>query len=229
VNRREDIAVETDDRRPVDREQVRCDDVLDVRAAKEQLVGLRIGDLVVAADTDIIVLLREEARSTQHDRRQPACAGEQLTEVLGGQLADAINIPSVTAQLLRHPCSRRIGGGLAGQTEGTRRAREHERAHARRYRALEQHQRTGDVRVDELVCRVRGEMRFVQRGSVQHRCNAVHGVADEAAIGNRADGVSEWRRVEVDAPHVASLHTQAAHQCFTEMSTAAGDKDGHRR
>ena len=64
-----------------------------------------------------------------------------------------------------------------------------------RGRFFQQVQRAGDVGVDEVLAAVRGHVRLVQRGGVEHGIDAAHAAGDERAIGDRAD----MRRVKGDA------------------------------
>ena len=82
--------------------------------------------------------------------------------------------------------------------------------------------------VSTKACRrVRGHVRLVQRGGVQHRLHAVHARAHERAVGDRADALGVGRRQHVDAERLVLGALQRAHQRFAEMSGAAGDEDSH--
>jgi len=170
---------------------VRRSGVLDVDAAKEQLVRLRVEDRVATADAGVVVLLGKEARGTQDDHRQSATPGAELAQVLGGELGDAIDVPGAALQLLRHPRGRCILGRSRRQTEGAGRARVHEGAHTGCQRALEQHLGTGDVRVDERLGLVGSEVRFVQRRGVDDGVDATRDLGDELTVTDRSHPVGE--------------------------------------
>jgi hypothetical protein len=92
---------------------------------------------------------------------------------------------------------------------------------------FEQVQRAGDVGVHERLARVRGHVRLVQRGRVQHVGDAAHAVVDHGAIDDRTHPVRERGRQQVDADDVPALLAQRAHQRLAEMTGAAGDEDLH--
>jgi hypothetical protein len=57
---------------------VRRDHVLDVGAAMQQLVRLRIGGVELLAQVRVVVALGEETRGAEHDQRQAVAAMDQL-------------------------------------------------------------------------------------------------------------------------------------------------------
>ena len=152
---------------------MRVDDVLEVDAAVEQLVDLEVGVVVGGADVVAVVGLGEEARRAQDQDRQAVVAVDELAEVLGGGLRDAVDVARDRCDVLGDPGRGRAGRRRQRAAERARRAGEDEALDARRDRLLEQVQRAGDVRVDELLAAVRADVRLVQRRRVQDRVDAV--------------------------------------------------------
>jgi hypothetical protein len=86
-----------------------------------------------------------------------------------------------------------------GPPEHARGAGEDEGAHSCRRRFLEQIERTCDIRVDEVLTGVRGDVWFVQRRRVQHGMHSPHASVHEATIRDRPDLVGEGRFLDVNA------------------------------
>ena len=136
---------------------------------------------------------------------EPVVAVEQLAEVLGRRLGDAVDVLRDRRDLLGDP-----GGGRARRrdqrvAEHAGGAGEDEGLHAGRHRLLEQVQRAGDVGVDEFLPAVGRDMRLVQGRGVQHRAHARHVAPHECAVDDRADMRGERRGEDIDADRVALL------------------------
>ena len=120
------------------------------------------------------------------------------------------------------------GGGASARPNALVVLREHERARPGRDRLLEQVDRGGDVRVDEVAPRVAADVRLVQRRGVQHRVDARDRAARDVAVGERPDEVGVGRGQEVGAADVLARVAQDADERLAEMARAARDEDPHR-
>jgi hypothetical protein len=74
---------------------------------------------------------------------------------------------------------------------------------------------------------VRGDVRLVQGGRVQHGLDAGHAAPYECGVGDGADRVRVVGRQHVEADRFVSALAQHAHQGFAEVPGAAGDEDPH--
>ena len=224
---RHDVAAEAERPRTFERAQVRGRHVLDVRAPVQELVRLRVERIERGAALRIVVALGEEARGAEHHDRQPVAPVVQLAKVLRGDLGRAVHVLRDRRDVLGDPGRGLAGDGRERGPERARRAREHERVDARRDGGLEQGQRAAHVDVDELLRRVRDEVRLVQRGGMDDGVRTAHGVAHERAVGDAADAVGPGRRARVETDRLAPVRAQRAHQRFAEVARAAGHEDGH--
>jgi hypothetical protein len=64
-------------------------------------------------------------------------------------------------------------------------AREHEGLYARRHGGFKQIQSAADIRVDEVLASVGGDMRLMECGCVQNHIDASRAFVDKCAVGNR--------------------------------------------
>ena len=119
------------------------------------------------------------------------------------------------------------GGGVSARPNALVVLVKTNRLSLRRHRLLQQVQRAGDVRVDELLPLVRGDMGLVQRRGVQHRVAAGDRLLDQRAVRDRADDVGVRRGEDVEADHVGGVGAQHAHERLAEMARAAGDENPH--
>jgi hypothetical protein len=85
------------------------DDVFDVGSSVEELVELEVGVVVGVAGGGMVVLLGEEAGGFQDDAGEVLVAVEELAEVLGCGLGDAVDVLRAGGEVLGHP-----DGGSAG-------------------------------------------------------------------------------------------------------------------
>ena len=92
---------------------------------------------------------------------------------------------------------------------------------------LEQVQRAGDVRLDEVHAPVRPHVRLVQRRGVHDRVHAGHASLHGLAVDDRPDHRRRRRREHVKAGDLVALVAQHARQSFAQMSGAAGDENPH--
>ena len=178
--RADDVFAEADRRRPLDREEMRVDDVLDRDAAKQIFVRLGVVVGIGLARRRIVVLFRKEARGPEHDRRQALVAVKQLAEVLGRGLGHAVDVLRDRRDALVDP-----GRGLTGRRfqrvakRACRRGHD-EGADASARRLLEQGQRAANIGLDEGLTRMGRDMRLVQRRGMQDRVDALHAARDRA-------------------------------------------------
>ena len=96
-----------------------------------------------------------------------------------------------------------------------------------RDRLLEQVQRAGDVRLDEVHAPVRPHVRLVQRRGVHDRVHAGHASLYGVAVDDRPDHRRLGRREHVKAGDLVALVAQHARQSFAQMSGAAGHENPH--
>ena len=205
------------------------DDVLEIGAAVEQLVGLEVRVRVGAADVVAVVRFREEAGGAQDHDRQAMVAVQELAEVLRRGLGDAVDVARDRCDVLGDPGRRRAGRRRERAAERARRARVDEPADARLDSRLEQDERARDVGVDELLAGVRADMRLVQRRGVQDRVRAPQRLLDEVAVGDRPDERRVRRGEDVKPDGVDPVGGQHAAQRLAEVSGAACHEDPHRR
>ena len=170
---------------------------------------------------------KREVRSTMQGR--PAVRCSLLAQRLGGQLGGAVDVLRARRQGLVDPDGRLVGRRPHRVAEGAGRAGADERLHAGVDGGLQQAQRAADVGVDEVLAAVRGDVRLVQRGGVQHAAHAGHRRAHAVAVDDGADDVGPRRRHAVQADGVFTGRAQGAHQRFAEVAGTAGDEDavGH--
>ena len=133
-----------------------------------------------------IVWLGKESRRPQDETGQPELLMEQLAQMLGGHLGDAVDVLRHRRHVLGDPCRWCARWRRQRTAECTRRTREDEGADRRGDGFLEQRQRAGDVRVDELLATVGGDVWLVQRRRVQHDVHALHAPLHERAINDGA-------------------------------------------
>ena len=112
---------------------------------------------------------------------------DELAEILGRGLGGAVDVARDGRDVLGDP-----RGGCAGRRrerapERDRGAREDKPRGARGHRLLEQVEGAGDVGVDERLAVMRADVRLVQRRRVKHGVGIADRVADERAVGDRAD------------------------------------------
>ena len=198
----DDVAAEADLRRALQREQVRVDGVLEVHPAVEQLVDLQVEVVIRRPRVVAVVVLGEEARGAQDQAGQAVVAPDELAQVLGRGLGDAVDVARHRGDVLGDPRRGALGRRGQGAAEGARGAREQKAADPGRHRLLEQVERAGDVRVHELTAAVRADVRLVQGGRVDDRVDARHRLAHAVAVGDRADHAREVRGQQVQAHHV---------------------------
>jgi hypothetical protein len=74
---------------------------------------------------------------------------------------------------------------------------------------------------------MRGHVRLVQRGRVQHGLDAGHAAAHERPVDDGTDVMRERRGVEVDADRLVPRAGQRAHERFAEMPRAPRDQYSH--
>ena len=111
---------------------------------------------------------------------------DELAQVLGGGLGGAVDVARHGRDVLGDPGGRRAGRRRERAAERARGAGEDEARGAGRDRLLEQVERAGEVGVDELLARVRADVRLVQRRGVEHGVGAPHRLAHDGAVGDRA-------------------------------------------
>ncbi len=221
----DDVAIETDIGRLLDRQQMRAHDVLNIGAAIEQFVHLQVGVLMRIPSLGKVVVFGEEARGAQHDARQAVQAMHQLAQVLGRDLGDAVDVLRDRRDRLGDPRGGRVDRRSQRMAEGAGRAREYERAHVGGHGFFEQVQGTADVDIDEGLTQMRRDMRLVQRGGMQDRIDAMHRVRNECPIDDRPDEIRIRRGKDIDADRTMRRRAQGAHQRFAEMTGASGDED----
>ena len=129
--RADHVAAEPDRRRLFEREQMGGDDVLEVDSAVEQLVDLDVEVVVGFADLVAVVGLGKEPGGAQDQTRQPVVLPDQLTQILGGGLGRAVDVPRNRDDVLGDPGGRLSRGGGESPPERARRAREDEPADVR--------------------------------------------------------------------------------------------------
>ena len=208
-------------------EPVRLGHVLDVAAPVQELVHLDVRVGIAVADLVAVVALGEEAGGSKDQARQAVVPVGELAEVLRRRLRDAVDVARDGRDVLVDP-----GGGLArarGERapERARGAREDEAPHARGHRLLEQVERAGDVRVDEVLPTVRADVRLVERGGMEDGLHAGHAAAHECAVGDRADRARVRGIEHVEPDDVDALGAEHADQRLAEVAGAACDQDPH--
>ena len=198
--------------------EMRVDDILDRDPAEQILVRLGVIVGVSSARLGIVVLLGKEARGSQDNRRQSFIAMEELAEVFGRPLGDAVDVLRDGRDPFVDPGRRRARRGLQRVAEGARGRGHDEGADARAHRCLEQNQRSGDIGLDEGSARMRRDMGLVQRRGVEDRVGAVDAARDASAVGDRPDLVGERPGNDVEPQRRAARRAQHAHQRFAEMA-----------
>ena len=225
--RADHVAAEANRRRFLESQQVGGDDVLEVDPAVQQLVDLDVEVVVGLADVVAVVGLGKEPRGAEDQTRQPVVLPGELTQILGGGLGRAVDVPRNRNDVLGDPGSRLSPGGSESPAERARRAREDEPARPGRDGLLEQVQRAGNVRLDELHAPVRPHVRLVQRRGVHDRVHARHASLHGVAVDDRPDHRRLRRREHVKADDLVALVAQYARQSFAQMSRAAGHENPH--
>jgi hypothetical protein len=124
------------------------------------------------------------------------------------------------------------GRGLArrrnqGVAEDAGRAREHEPLHLRGNRFLEKVQGAENIRHDEILARVRDDVRLVKCCRVNDGIGTVEERAHQRAVGDRADARRHGPAARIDAFYVRAETTQRSHHAFAEVPRAAGNDDTH--
>ena len=223
----DDVAPEPERGRPLERQAVGADGVLEVDPAVQELVGLEVRVLVGGAHLVAIVGLREEPRGPQDQAGQPVVAVDELAEPLGRRLGHAVDVARDRYDVFSDPRRGRAFARRQRPAERARGAREDEPPDAGLDGLLEQVERPGHVGVDELLAAVRADVRLVQRRGVQDRVDALQAAAHERAVGDRSDLGRERAVEDVEPHHVAPVGAQHAHQRLAEMPRAAGHQDPH--
>ncbi|HXC79620.1 MAG TPA: hypothetical protein VNU19_21515, partial [Candidatus Acidoferrum sp.] len=91
--RAHDVATESDGVRFRQSEKMRADDVLNVRPPVQKLVDLDVGIIVGLSSLLPVVQFRKKTRRSQDETGQTANVVEQLAQILGGDLGDAVDVP----------------------------------------------------------------------------------------------------------------------------------------
>src|SRR5688572_11836128 len=223
----DDVSREADFRRASSRENVRIDGISEIEPAIQVFVDLEIEIVVLPPGFRIIVRFRKEPRRAEDDAGQIVRLEEQLAQIFGRLLGHPVDVPRNRRRLLIDP-----GGGLAAgrsqrAAEGTGRAAVNDSGDSALQRHLEKSQRSGDVGLDECMPRVRGDVRFVERGGVDDAIDAAHATPEEIAIGNRTDMARERGLQQVEADDLVPAGTQGADEPLTEVSRASSHENAH--
>ena len=207
---------------------MRSDDVGEIHAAVEKLVGLHVGVCVGGARRGLVVGLGKEARRPQHDAGQAVVALEQLAQVLGSRLRHAVDVARHGRDVLGHPRRGRSRRRRERAPERARRAGVDEGAHSRGGGFLEQVERAREIGVDERLAGVRGDVRLVQRRRVQDGLHAGHAAPDHARSAMEPTALGVGGRQQIETDRFVPLLAQRPHQGFAEVPRAAGDQQPHR-
>ncbi len=215
-------------RRALDRDEMRVDDVGEIGASIQQLVELQVLVDVRGGALGQIVVLRKEARRAQHDAGQGVQPVHQRAQRFGRELRDAVDILRERHDVLGDPGGRRPARRRQHVAEDAGRAREDERADARRDRLLEQVQRAGHVDVDEVL-RAAASRRAACAASRRAARRRRLRIADAT---NARSTIEPTRSVYADGststPTTSCADAaQRAHQRLAEMARTAGDEDLH--
>ncbi len=172
------------------------------------LVGLDVRVSVGAPYLVVVITLGKEPRGPQDDDGQAMLDMDKLTQVLGGRLRDAVDVPRPRHHILSEP-----RGGLAccrGQRAAERagRARKHETADAGRDSLLQQRERAGYVGVHELLLAVGADVRLVQCRGMHYGSGARHAFAHDSPVRNRSSHRRVGRSPDVDPGHVITAIAQ---------------------
>ena len=159
----------------------------EIDSAVEEFVGLHVLVRVLGTNALVVIELGEEARDAEHHYSETKFEGGKLTQLLGGDLCDAVDVARYGEHLLGDPGS--CGAGVRRQcsTERARRAREDEAFDAGVPSCLQQRQGSRDVGLDEVIACVRVEVRLLESCGVDHRVGAVQHLSNEVAIRRRSD------------------------------------------
>ena len=198
----------------LDRQQMGGDDILDIDAAIEKLVCLRIFVAVGRAHRGVVVLLGKEPRRAEDDAGQAVPAVQQLAQVLGGELGDAVDVfrRGTTSSVIQ--AAGPPGGGVSASPKALVVLVKTNADTPAASGFLQQIQRAGDVGVDKVLARMGGDMRLVQRRGVQDGINARHARRDE--IGDPRSSRVNW----VNAPGFTSIETTSALACAAAPAPA---------
>jgi hypothetical protein len=108
-----------------------------------------------------------------------------------GRRGGTVNVFWDRCHLFSDPCGGRTRRWCKGISKRAGGAGEHKRADTRRHRFFKQRERAGDIDIHKALAAVRGHMRFVQRGSVQHGIGTAHALGHQGAVGDGAHDVGE--------------------------------------
>jgi len=150
------------------------DDVLQVNSPVEELVRLGVVVSEVRPQFRIVVFLKGEPRSPQHETVKTVLPIEKLAQILGGRLRDTVDVLRNRSHLFRDPGRRLAHGRPKSVAEHAGRAGKNKTLHASPDSFLKQHEGALDVRLHEVRLRVRSHMRLVERRCVKNRSHSSH-------------------------------------------------------
>ena len=103
-------------------------------------------------------------------------------------------------------------------------AGEDKRANTRCRCLFEQCERARDVGVHKALAAVRGHVRLVQRGGMQHGIGSTHALGHQGAVGDGADRIGERRRQAIQADDGVARSLKCAHQRLAQVACASSDE-----
>lgn len=203
--------------------------ILDVSTSVQEFAYLHVVFGIALSRGSIVVFVGKKADRAQNQAGQALLPMNQLTQLLGRKLRDAVNVLRDRHHLFRDPRRRLSCRWHERAAERARSTRVHKGLRALRRGGLEQIQSAADVRIDELLTRMCPDVGLVESGRMQDHADALHAVLDKSAVRDGSDVAREWRALDIEADAFVAGGGEDSHECFPQMTGAAAcDKNPHR-
>jgi hypothetical protein len=92
---------------------------------------------------------------------------------------------------------------------------------------FEEHERAGDVCLDERLTRVGPDVGLVERGGMQHRVNPFERAAHHVPVGHRPHDVYEWSELDVQPARAMAVLGEQTHERLPKVAVASGHENVH--